>query len=89
MLLHNQAIFENYYSEDQRGLWDIFEGEILSNNRILRKKILKHNTKLIQKAFSGKLLKLSNSTKKIMLHIDEFEATRISKKKKKICIISD
>lgn len=79
LLLHNQAIFENYYSEDQRGLWDIFEGEILSNNRILRK-ILKHNTKLIQKHSQESYSNLA-IVQKFMLHIDEFEATRISKEK--------
>ncbi|MFJ7921548.1 HNH endonuclease [Lysinibacillus fusiformis] len=79
LLLHNQAIFENYYLEAKRELWDISEGKILSNNRILRS-ILKQNSKLIQnhseKSYSNLAI-----VQKFLLHIDEFEATRLSKEK--------
>jgi hypothetical protein len=79
LLLHNQAIFENYYLETKRELWDIFEGKILSNNRILRS-ILKHNAKLIQNHSDESYSNLA-IVQKFMLHIDEFEATRLSKEK--------
>ncbi|MCK1989373.1 HNH endonuclease [Lysinibacillus fusiformis] len=79
LLLHNQAIFENYYLEAKRELWDISEGKILSNNRILRS-ILKQNSKLIQnhseKSYSNLAI-----VQKFLLHIDEFEVTRLSKEK--------
>lgn len=79
LLLRNQEIFENYYSENQRELWDIFEGEIISNNRKIRK-ILKNNTKLIQNHSQESYSNLA-LVQRFMLHIDEFEATRISKGK--------
>lgn len=79
LLLRNQEIFENYYSENQRELWDIFEGEIISNNRKIRK-ILKNNTKLIQNHSQESYSNLA-LVQRFMLHIDEFEATRISKEK--------
>ncbi|MBP2100654.1 HNH endonuclease [Enterococcus rivorum] len=79
MLLHNQTIFENYYLKSKRELWDISEGEILSNNRMLRN-ILKNNTKLIQNHFDENYSNLA-IVQKFMLHIDEFEATRLSKER--------
>ncbi|MDR7247353.1 HNH endonuclease signature motif containing protein [Bacillus pumilus] len=79
LLSHNQEIFENYYSENQRDLWGIFEGVILSNNRMIRS-ILKHNTKLIQNHSQESYSNLA-IVQKFMLHIDEFEATRLSKEK--------
>lgn len=79
LLSHNQEIFENYYSENQRDLWGIFEGMILLNNRIIRN-ILKNNTKLIQNHSQESYSNLA-IVQKFMLHIDEFEATRLSKEK--------
>lgn len=81
LLLRNQAIFENYYLGDRRKLWDVFEGEILSNNRII-KSMLKHNTKLIQ-AHSNESYSNLAIVQKFMIHIDEFEATRLSKEKER------
>lgn len=81
LLLCNQAIFENYYLGIRRKLWDVFEGEILSNNRII-KSILKHNTKLIQKHYDESYSNLA-IVQKFMIHIDEFEATRLSKEKER------
>lgn len=79
LLLRNQTIFENYFVDSQRGLWDSFEGEILSNNRKL-KSILQHNTSLIQK---HKVKSYSNLAlvRKFILHIDEFETTRSTKER--------
>lgn len=79
LLLDNKYIFENYYLEDTRDLWDIFEGKILSNNRML-KIILVKNFNLIQSNSSDDF---SNQAvvKKFILHIDEFEATRVNKEK--------
>ncbi|MCU5588888.1 HNH endonuclease [Bacillus thuringiensis] len=79
LLLDNKFIFENYYLEDTRDLWDIFEGKILSNNRILRN-ILKRNSKLIQNHSNENYSNLA-VVQKFILHIDEFEATRVNKEK--------
>lgn len=79
LLLDNQAIFENYYCEDKRELWNTFEGQILSNNRML-KSLLKQNSKLIQKNSNEHYSNLA-LVQRFLLHIDEFEATRLSKEK--------
>ncbi|MGG3758281.1 HNH endonuclease signature motif containing protein [Bacillus anthracis] len=79
LLLDNKFIFENYYLEDTRDLWDIFEGKILSNNRMLRN-ILKRNSKLIQNHSNENYSNLA-VVQKFILHIDEFEATRVNKEK--------
>lgn len=79
LLLDNKFIFENYYLEDTRDLWDIFEGKILSNNRILRN-ILNRNSKLIQNHSNENYSNLA-VVQKFILHIDEFEATRVNKEK--------
>lgn len=79
LLLRNRAIFENYYLKNEKNLWDKFEGEILSNNGIIRS-ILKNNTKLIQN-HREKCYSNLEIVHKFLLHIDEFEATRLSKEK--------
>lgn len=79
LLLRNQIIFENYYLENQRNLWDIFEGEILSNNRKI-KNILNQNTKLIQNHYYEEYSNLA-IVQKFIAHIDEFEITRLNKEK--------
>ncbi|MEN0661335.1 HNH endonuclease signature motif containing protein [Caldifermentibacillus hisashii] len=79
LLLDNKSIFENYYHEDTKDLWDIFEGKILSNNRILRN-ILKQNLKLIQNHSYENYSNLA-IVQKFLLHIDEFEATRVNEEK--------
>ena len=79
LLLSNKMIFENYYLQEDRGLWDIFEGEILSNNRKI-KSILEHNTRLIQNHLHDGYSNLA-LIKRFILHINEFEATRPSEEK--------
>lgn len=79
LLLRNQAIFQNYYLKGEKKLWDKFEGEILSNNGIIRS-VLKQNTKLIQNHSIEKFSNLA-IVQKFFLHIDEFEATRLSEEK--------
>ena len=79
LLLRNQTIFESYYLENQRDLWDIFEGEILSNNRKM-KNILNHNTNLVQNHFYEIYSNLA-IVQEFIVHIDEFEATRLNREK--------
>ena len=47
LLYENKTIYESYYLEDKKELWDNIEGKILVNNRKLRK-ILENNLNLIQ-----------------------------------------
>ncbi|MDR5587899.1 HNH endonuclease signature motif containing protein [Clostridium aquiflavi] len=79
LLLENRAIFENYYLQNKRQLWDSVEGRVLSNNSIIRE-VLKQNTKLIQK-HSVKEFSNLEIVKRFLLHIDEFENTRLSNEK--------
>lgn len=79
LLLQNQAIFENYYLKGEKKLWDKFEGKILSNNGSIRC-ILEKNTKLIQDYREQSLSNLA-IVQNFFLHIDEFEATRLSEEK--------
>lgn len=79
LLLQNKAIFENYYLKGEKKLWDKFEGKILSNNGIIRR-ILEENTKLIQDYKEQSLSNLA-IVQNFLLHIDEFEATRLSEEK--------
>lgn len=79
ILLENQSIFRNYYKEDKKDLWDIFEGKILANNRKLRS-ILKHNCNLIQSHHEDYYSNLA-LVQQFLIHIDEFEATRLQTEK--------
>lgn len=81
LLLDNRAIFENYYLGNKRNLWNSIEGKILSNNGIIRE-VLKQNTKLIQN-HSVKDFSNLEIVRKFILHIDEFESTRLSEEKER------
>ena len=74
ILYENKSIYENYYLNDQKELWDSFEGKILANNRKL-KTLLENNLELIQrhteKAYSNLEL-----VQRLLAHIEEFEGTR-------------
>lgn len=74
LLIENKTIFENYYLNDNKKLWDTFETRILINNRKI-KTMLICNRNLFQfhsqKEFSN--LECVNT---FIMHIDEFEATR-------------
>lgn len=79
LLLENKTIFENYFLNGEKELWDKFEGKILVNNKKL-KKILENNLNLIQsnneKSYSN--LELVHL---FLNHIDEFESTRLDEEK--------
>jgi len=79
LLLENKTIYELYYQDNIKELWNNFEGKILANNRKLRK-ILENNFDLIQrhpdKDYSN--LELVHS---FLTHINEFEATRLEEEK--------
>lgn len=79
LLLENKNIYENYFLNDDKNLWDLFEGKILSNNRLI-KGVLKKNIDLIQSHDEDQYsnLKYVNN---FLAHIDEFELTRPQKDK--------
>lgn len=79
LLLENKTIFENYYLQDKKVLWDNFENKILVNNRKL-KVIFENNLHLIQTSYNAvdgnqRLIQL------FILHVNEFENTRGSEEK--------
>ena len=74
ILSENKSIYENYYLNDQKDLWDKFEGRILANNRKL-KVLLENNLGLIQ-SHSNKSYSNFEIVQRLFAHIEEFEATR-------------
>ena len=74
LLIENKSIYENYYIEGERKLWDKFEPLLLVNNRKI-KKMLENNLLLVQDsandAYSNRKF-----VQQLLLHIDEFEKTR-------------
>lgn len=74
LLQENQRIFQSYYLNNNKVLWDKFEVKILCNNKKLRI-LLSNNMDLFQK---NKDEEISNYSciQKFIMHIDEFEATR-------------
>lgn len=74
LLEENQRIYENYFLNENKKLWDKFEPQILINNKKI-KKLLNNNLNLIQ---NHKYKEYSNReyVDKYLMHIDEFETTR-------------
>lgn len=79
LLLQNKTIYESYYLDGKKELWDMFEGQILSNNREL-KILLESNLGLIQK-HSTKSYSNLEYVSSFLTHVDEFEATRLEEEK--------
>ena len=79
LLYENKSIFENYYLNDEKKLWDKFEGKILINNKKL-KLLLETNLDLIQRHREKDYSNLSY-VYSFMAHVDEFEATRTDDEK--------
>lgn len=84
LLFENKTIYENYYLGDQKALWDKFEPKILVNNRKL-KKILENNLVLFQSHTEESYSNLA-SVLSFLMHIDEFEATRLPGEKSR-CVL--
>ncbi|MCP1134474.1 HNH endonuclease [Paenibacillus polysaccharolyticus] len=74
LLKENKAIFENYYINDKKELWNVFEGKILANNNML-KKLLEQNRNLIQRSKNESYSNLA-LIDTFLVHIAEFESTR-------------
>lgn len=79
LLLENKTIYENYYLNDKKELWNKFEIKVLVNNKKL-KKLFEKNLDLIQRD-PNKLYSNLESIQYFMTHVDEFEATRLDEEK--------
>lgn len=79
LLQENKIIYERYYLNDNKALWDKFEGKVLVNNRKLKALFLA-NTDLIQRHREKSYSNLAY-VQSFIAHIDEFEATRAEKEK--------
>lgn len=79
LLSENKTIYENYYLNGNKDLWNKFEFKILINNRKL-KNLFMNNRNLFQshtvKSYSN-LACIDN----FMLHVEEFEQTRLDDEK--------
>lgn len=79
LLQENKTIYERYYLNDNKSLWDKFEGKILVNNRKLKTLFLA-NVDLIQRHREISYSNLSY-VQSFIAHVDEFEATRTEEEK--------
>lgn len=79
LLQENKTIYERYYLNDNKALWDEFEGKVLVNNRKLKVLFLA-NADLIQRHREKSYSNLAY-VQSFIAHIDEFEATRTEKEK--------
>ena len=79
LLLENKSIYENYYLNEEKELWDKFEVKILVNNKKL-KKLLENNLDLFQKHTEKSYSNL-HCIQTFIMHIEEFEATRLDEEK--------
>ncbi|MDD3193152.1 MAG: HNH endonuclease signature motif containing protein, partial [Oscillospiraceae bacterium] len=79
ILLENKTIYEKYYLNDNKNLWDKFEYKILVNNRKLKAMFLA-NADLIQHHREKSYSNLAY-IQSFISHVDEFEATRTEEDK--------
>ena len=79
LLWENKTIYERYYLNNNKTLWDKAENKILVNNRKLKALFLA-NTGLIQRHREKTYSNLAY-IQSFIAHIDEFEATRTEKEK--------
>lgn len=79
LLQENKIIYERYYLNDKKNLWNKFEVKILVNNKKLKTMLLA-NTSLIQRHSKEEFSNL-HYIQTFIAHIDEFEATRTDEEK--------
>lgn len=87
LLLENKTIFENYFLNDHKKTWDLFEGTILSNNKKI-KTILSNNLDLIQ-YHNNSHYSNANIVHTFLIHIDEFEKTRPENEKARFVLFPE
>lgn len=74
LLARNKSIYENYYMKGKRRLWDVFEKEIIVNNRKLCT-LFESNLCLFQN-HKGNSFSNQAAVRDFIDHAKEFEATR-------------
>lgn len=79
LLQENKTIYERYYLNDNKAMWDKFECKILVNNRKLKALFLA-NASLIQRHREKSYSNLAY-VQSFIAHVDEFEATRTEAEK--------
>ena len=79
LLKENKTIYEEYYLNNNKNLWDKFEYKILVNNRKLKNLFLA-NEILIQK-HQNKFYSNLAYIQTFILHVEEFEKTRVDEEK--------
>ncbi|MCD2492967.1 HNH endonuclease [Lacrimispora sp. NSJ-141] len=84
MLLENKLIYENYYLNGQKELWDKFEPLILVNNRKI-KMLLEKNKHLIHVSDDKNYSNLYY-IQQLLLHIKEFEGSRCDEEKRRFLL---
>lgn len=86
LLIRNKIIYENYYLEEKKELWEKFEPQILINNHKI-KLLLNKNMHLLQTNKEWE----SNQTiiNELIQHIDEFEVTRGNKEKERAVLFPE
>lgn len=86
LLIRNKIIYENYYLEEKKELWEKFEPQILINNHKI-KWLLNKNMHLLQTNKEWE----SNQTiiNELIQHIDEFEVTRGNTEKERAVLFPE
>lgn len=79
LLNENKTIYEKYYLAENKTLWDKFQLKIIINNQKI-KELLKDNLNLFQSHKSKEYSNL-NCIQNYLLHIEEFESTRLDQEK--------
>lgn len=79
LLLENKTIYDNYYLNDKKELWDKYELKILINNKKL-KVLLENNLGLFQKHTYDEYSNLQYIYT-FIAHVDEFENSRLDDEK--------
>lgn len=79
LLEENKSLYEQYYVGDCKRLWDKFEVVLLKNNRMLST-IFKENMQLFQ-SHSNKKYSNRKIINDFLVHVEEFEATRMDSEK--------
>lgn len=79
LLMENKAIYENYYLNGNKALWDKFEYKLLVNNKKL-KTLFENNLNLFQKHKHKEYSNLE-CVYTFIAHVNEFESTRSDSEK--------
>ena len=79
ILRENYSIYNNYYLDDNKSLWDKFEPQILLNNEKL-KLLFENNLNLFQH-HSNKMYSNLEVIQKFITHVEEFKMTRRDEEK--------